>query len=53
VVTVPVENANETGVVAYTEAALYSNEEMFSMKTFPARVKENTVKFIITWSIMF
>ena len=39
--------------VAYTEAALYAGNSIFSMKTFPARVKEDTVKFIITWSIIF
>jgi len=42
-----------SGVMAYTEAALYSGNDIFSMKTFPARVKEETVKFIITWSIIF
>lgn len=42
-----------SGVVAYTEAALYAGNDIFSMKTFPARVKEETVKFVITWSIIF
>jgi hypothetical protein len=40
-------------VVAYTEAALYAGDDIFSMKTFPARVKEDTVKFEITWAIIF
>jgi hypothetical protein len=40
-------------VVAFTEAALMSGDDIFSMKTFPARVKENTVKFEIVWSIIF
>lgn len=56
-ITVPATNANsgdpENPVVAYTEAALYAGDEIFSMKTFPARVKEDTVKFEITWSIIF
>ena len=56
-ITIPVENANSgdsaNPAVAYTEAALYAGSEIFSMKTFPARVKENTVKFEITWSIIF
>lgn len=56
-ITIPADNANsddpETPIVAYTEAALYAEGEIFSMKTFPGRVKENTVKFIITWSIIF
>ena len=45
--------AGEGAVVAYTEAALYAGQDIFSMKTFPARVKEDTVKFVITWSIIF
>ena len=56
-ITVPATNANSSNadnpVVAYTEAALYAGAELFSMKTFPARVKEDTVKFEITWSIIF
>ena len=56
-ITVPATNANsgdtDNPVVAYTEAALYAGVEIFSMKTFPARVKEDTVKFEITWSIIF
>lgn len=56
-VVIPVENANSgnpaSPAIAYTEAALYAGPEIFSMKTFPARVKENTVKFEITWSIIF
>lgn len=53
-VTVPVECGNATGsLIAYTEAALYAGSRMFSMKTFPARVKEDTVRFEITWSIIF
>lgn len=56
-ITVPATNANSgdavNPVVAYTEAALYAGDEIFSMKTFPARVKEDAVKFEITWSIIF
>lgn len=56
-VTIPATNGNSgdpsNTVVAYTEAALYAGSEMFSMKTFPARVKEDTVKFEINWSIIF
>jgi len=56
-ITIPAQNANSGDtvdpVVAYTEAALYAGSEIFSMKTFPARVKEDTVKFEITWSIIF
>lgn len=55
-VTIPVENANPTGsdpAIAYTEAALYAGGNLFSMKTFSGKVKEDTVKFVISWSIIF
>jgi len=55
-ITIPDYAGNRPGegaVVAYTEAALYAGVDIFSMKTFPARVKEDTVKFVITWSIIF
>jgi len=55
-ITIPDFAGNKVGegaVVAYTEAALYAGQDIFSMKTFPARVKEDTVKFVITWSIIF
>jgi len=55
-ITIPDNAGNKDGegaVVAYTEAALYAGDDIFSMKTFPARVKEDTVKFEITWSIIF
>jgi hypothetical protein len=43
----------EGAVIAYTEASLYAGNKIFSMKTFPARVKEDTVKLVITWAIIF
>jgi hypothetical protein len=52
-------NTSVDGVVPYTEAALYTNnaagtdEKIFSAKTFPVKVKEDTVAFEITWSITF
>jgi len=46
-------NSATDGTVAYTEAALYAGPDIFSMKTFPARVKENTVRLELTWSIIF
>lgn len=56
-ITIPATNANPTDPaqtsIAYTEAALYAGDDIFSMKTFPARVKEETVTFEITWSIIF
>lgn len=55
-ITIPDFAGNKVGegeVVAYTEASLYAGVDIFSMKTFPARVKEDTVKFEITWAIIF
>jgi hypothetical protein len=52
-ITIPVTNANDSSAVAYTEAGLYAGTELFAMKTFPARVKEDTSQFVITWSIIF
>lgn len=56
-ITVPAENANHplggTNVLPYTEAALYADTSIFSMKCFSGRIKEETVKFVITWSIIF
>jgi len=55
-ITIPDFAGNQEGegaVMAYTEAALYAGVDIFSMKTFPARVKEDTVKFEITWAIIF
>lgn len=53
-ITIETPNANVPGqATPYTEAALYAGDNLFAMKTFPARVKESTVKFVITWSIIF
>jgi len=55
-ITIPDYAGNKVGegaVAAYTEAALYAGQDIFSMKTFPSRVKEDTVKFVITWAIIF
>jgi len=52
-ITIEENSANNTGIVAYTEAALYAGEKIFSMKTFPAKVKEDSVKMVITWSLIF
>ena len=40
-------------VVAFTEAALMCDDDIFSMKTFSARVKEDTVRHVIEWAIIF
>lgn len=38
-------------VTAYTEAGLFADNIMFATKTFSAKVKDNSTKFIITWKI--
>lgn len=43
----------DVDVVAYTEAALYSDDNIFSFKTFPARAKDSSLELKITWSITF
>lgn len=40
-------------IVPYTEAALYVDDKIFSMKTFPARIKDSSVKIVVKWSIIF
>ena len=47
------ENANDTGVSVFTEAALYAGTNIFSMKCFPGKIKDNTVSLKIVWKIMF
>lgn len=37
----------------FNEAAIYVNDRVFCMKTFPTKVKDNSVKFKITWTITF
>ena len=54
---IPKEAANndssDNDTIAYTEAAMYAGDKIFSMKTFPARVKESSVSMKIIWSIIF
>lgn len=37
----------------FNEAAIYVNDRIFCMKTFPTKTKDNSVKFKITWTITF
>ncbi len=48
---IPVTAANGTGTVVYTEAALYAGTNIFSMKCFPGKIKDNTVSLRIIWTI--
>ena len=44
--------ANNTGIVVFTEAALYAGSNIFSMKCFPGKIKDNTVSLRIIWKII-
>ena len=37
----------------FNEAAIYVNDRIFCMKTFPTKTKDNSVKFKIIWTITF
>lgn len=39
--------------LSFSEAALKCGQRIFSMKTFPARFKDDSLKLVITWSIIF
>lgn len=53
--TITIDNSvgNDTGTIAFTEAALYTDNVIFSMKTFGAKVKDSSVKLKIIWTISF
>jgi hypothetical protein len=40
-------------IVPYTEAALYADDLLFSMRTFPAKIKSETTTLKIIWRINF
>jgi len=44
---------NAQGTVIYTECAFYTGTEIFSMRTFKGKIKDDTVQLKITWKIMF
>lgn len=58
-VTIPQDSANApTGsghpqTMNYSEAQLYCDDTIFSMKTFYTKAKDNTTKLVVTWSIIF
>lgn len=37
----------------FTEAGLYVNDRLFSMKCFPAKVKDDSTEIKVTWKIIF
>lgn len=46
-------NSQDQTTSVFTEAALYANGRIFSMKTFKAKVKDSTVLLRIVWTITF
>ena len=50
---IPGLNANGVGTAVFTEAALYAEDEIFSMKCFKGKIKESSVALRIIWKIMF
>lgn len=45
--------ANGTGISVFTEAALYAGDNIFSMKCFPAKIKEDSVSLKVIWKILW
>jgi hypothetical protein len=43
--------SGDNSIKSYTEAGLFADNILFAIKTFPAKVKDNATKFIITWKI--
>lgn len=50
---IPGTNANGPGTTVFTEAALYSGNNIFSMKCFKGKIKDDSVALRIIWKIMF
>lgn len=50
---IPELSANNTGIVVFTEAALYAGDNIFSMKCFPGKIKDTTVSLRVIWTILF
>ncbi len=51
--TVERNEANGAGIVAYTEAGLFSDHGMFAIRSFPAMVKNNEREFQFLWRVIF
>jgi len=39
--------------MVYTECAFYTGTNIFSMRTFKGKIKDDTVSLKITWKILF
>ena len=44
---------NGTGTMIFTECAFYTGSEIFSMRTFKGKIKDDTVALRVTWKIIF
>ena len=62
VIEIPMDAANDQYVdnddysiptTVFTEASLWVNDRIFSMKTFQGVTKDNSIKLRVTWNIMF
>jgi len=53
VINIPNKACNGEGTMVYTECAFYTGSEIFSMRTFKGKIKDNTVSLKITWKIIF
>ena len=53
IVDIPENVGNGTGSITFTEAALYTGTNIFSMRTFKGRLKDNSIALRITWKIIF
>ena len=53
--TLAANNGNDpvAGASTFTEAAMYANNRIFSMKTFGSKIKDSTVLLRVTWTIVF
>jgi len=52
-ITIANESANGPGTMVYTECAFYTGTNIFSMRTFKGKIKDDTVSLKITWKILF
>jgi len=52
-ITIHNDACNGTGTIVFTECAFYTGSQIFSMRTFKGKIKDDTVSLRITWKIMF
>jgi hypothetical protein len=46
-------NEHQGNTSVFTEAALYANNRIFTMKTFKAKIKDNSILLRVRWTITF